>query len=73
MLFSQIIPPSPSRTESKILFLASMSLLLFFFLTYFTVYNRLQINSQKQYTRHDGFFKPAFYRRSIGEGNGNPL
>ena len=65
MLFSQIIPPSPSRTESKILFLASMSLLLFFFLTYFTVYNRLQINSQEQYTRHDGFFQPAFYGRSI--------
>ena len=68
MLFSYIIPPSPSPTESKCLFFTSMSLLLpcikdshchfskfhiyaliyifaFLFLTYFTLYNRLQFHS----------------------------
>ena len=67
MSFSQIIPPSPSLTESKRLFYTSVSLLLsriqgyhyhlskfhtyvlvycivFFFLTYFTLYNRLQFH-----------------------------
>ena len=68
MSFSQIIPPSPSPTESKRLFYTSMSLLLsrkrgyhyhlfkfhiytllycigvFFFLAYFTLYNRLQFH-----------------------------
>ena len=61
MVFFQIIPPSPSSTESKSLFFISLSLLLsciqghcyhlstfniynllvFFFLNYFTLYNRL--------------------------------
>ena len=67
MLFSQIIPPSPSPTVSKNLFFTSVSLLLyriyghcyhlskfhiyalihcmvFFFLAYFTLYNRLQFH-----------------------------
>ena len=69
MLFSLIIPPSPSPTESKSLFFTSVSLLLsriqghryrlskfhiyaliycivlvFFFLTYFALYNRLQFH-----------------------------
>ena len=65
---SQIIPPSPSPTESKRLFFTSVSLLLshiqghhyhlskfhitreyivlvFFFLNYFILYNRLQVHS----------------------------
>ena len=65
MPFPQIVPPSSSPTESKILFYTSVSLLLsrilgyhyhlskfhiyvlvyrigFFFLAYFTLYNRLQ-------------------------------
>ena len=68
MLFSQIIPPLPSPTESKSLFFTSVSLLLspiyghhyhlskfhiyvliycvlvFFFLTYFILYNMLQFH-----------------------------
>ena len=67
MLFSKIIPPSSSPTESKSLFCVSASLLLshiaghhyhlskfhiytiilvllFFFLTYFILYNRLQFH-----------------------------
>ena len=65
-LFSQIIPPSPSPTESKIRFLTSVSVLLFFFVTYlFQLFNRLPINSQEQYTREHGFFQADFYGRSI--------
>ena len=60
MPFSQTIPPSPSPTEYKTLFYTSVSLLLsciqgyrycisytvlvFFFLAYFTLYNRLQFH-----------------------------
>ena len=67
MLFSQIIPPLPSPTESNSVFSTSVSLLLshikghcyhlskfniyaliycigVFFLTYFTLYNRLQFH-----------------------------
>ena len=53
-------------TESKIRFLTSVSLLLFFFVTYlFQLFNRLPINSQEQYTREHGFFQADFYGRSI--------
>ena len=67
MLFSQVIPPSPSPTESKRLLLhlclfccleyrviitiflnsiykCQYTVLVFFFLTYFTLYNRLQFH-----------------------------
>ena len=62
MPFSQIIPPCPSPAESKRLFYTSVSLLLsciegyhyhlsvlvFFFLAYFTLYNRLQFHPPHQ-------------------------
>ena len=67
MLFCQIIPPSPSASESKSPCYTSVSLLLsriqghhchlskfriyvlvFFFLAYFTLYNRLQFHPSQQ-------------------------
>ena len=62
MLFSQIIPPSPSPAESKSLFFVSLLLscmqgylskfhtyvLVFLFLTYLTLYNRLQFHPPYQ-------------------------
>ena len=75
MLFSQIIPHSPSRTESKSLFFTSVSLLSLLF----NMLSRLVIDfsggrdgKASAYNAGDPGSIPGL-GRSPGEGNGNPL
>ena len=64
MLFPQIIPPSPSATESKRLFFTSVSLLLFHMQGYH--YHLSKFHRLQQYVNHELPDVQAGFRKGRG-------